>query len=100
MIPQHLRTIGIDELAKILALEPRTIQRRLTEMPDRLPTPIRATSGQPVRWRVDVVDEWVKAQESATYIGLRERCRKTAIGAKRISKMTPEERVARGFQAA
>lgn len=49
-------TITLEELAELLRLSPRTIQRKLSA--GEFPTPIRI--GRSVRWQLAVIHKWIE----------------------------------------
>lgn len=56
-----MQYLGVDELGAVMGLAKRSIYRRRTYMPEKLPPAIKI--GGRLRWNADTVDEWLKEHE-------------------------------------
>jgi predicted DNA-binding transcriptional regulator AlpA len=60
-LKRRIGLANINQLARELAVSPRTIRRWISE--GRFPRPILVSPGGPARWRVGQIEDWLDRQQ-------------------------------------
>lgn len=61
-----IQTLGIDELAKILQMTPKTVGEYVTRKPEALPPRVILPNCRRVLWRLVDVNDWLAARVQKT----------------------------------